>query len=287
MPPPAGDRVSAATRVVALLGHPVAHSVSPQLHNAAFAAAGVDAVYVALDVAVDAVERAVAGLAALDFLGANVTVPHKQQVYALVQRRTPTAEACGAGNTLFFDDEGALTLDNTDVEGLRQVLADDIGLAAGEQAVVFGAGGAARAAAVALGQLGAAVDFVGRRDAAVAAVRELALEAGAAVGAEGSPRVVVNATPLGLHGESLPDQFLHLTPEQTALDLVYGAVDTPFLAAARAAGAAAFDGRGMLVRQAALAFQRWTGVPAPLDVMVAAAEKALQSGTQPGGTTSR
>ena len=285
--PPAARGISASTRVVALLGHPVAHSVSPQIHNAAFAATGFDAVYVATDVPAGDVVAALRGLEALGFLGANVTVPHKQAVYAAVLRRTEEARACGAGNTLFFDD-GRLTLDNTDVEGLRRVLVDDVGLAAGEQVTLFGAGGAARAAAVALGRLGAAVTVVARRDAAAAQVQQLALEAGAANGGDAAPpRLVVNATPLGLHGEALPEPFAQLEAGQTALDLVYGPVDTPFVAAARAAGAQAFDGRGMLVHQAALAFHRWTGTEAPLDVMHAAAVAALNSAAQPEDQTRR
>lgn len=258
--------VTAATRVVALLGHPVGHSLSPQLHNAAFAAVGFDAVYVACDVAPGRVGAAVAGLEALGVLGANVTVPHKREVYLAVSRRTPAAEACGAANTLFFDD-GELVADNTDVEGLYRVLADDVGLAAGEQVVLFGAGGAARAAAVALGQVGAQVEVVARRETAAAEIAEVAMAAGASVAATGTPRLVINATPLGLAGEELPDRFMHLDSGQIAFDLVYGPSETAFVRAARANGAAAFDGRGMLLGQAAAAFERWTGRSAPREVM--------------------
>lgn len=258
--------VTAATRLVVLLGHPVGHSLSPQLHNAAFAAVGFDAVYLACDVAPGQVVAAVEGLSALGVLGANVTVPHKREVYLAVPRRTPAADACGAANTLFWDD-GALVADNTDVEGLHRVLTDDIGLAAGEQVVLLGAGGAARAAAVALGQVGAQVQVVARREAAAAEVAEIATAAGASVAAAGTPRLVINATPLGLAGEDLPDRFMHLGSGQIALDLVYGPSATPFVAAARASGAAAFDGRGMLLGQAAAAFERWTGRPAPLETM--------------------
>lgn len=271
---------------MALLGHPVGHSISPQIHNAAFAAAGVDAVYVALDVAPDGVTAALVGLEALGFLGANVTVPHKQAVYAAVGGRSDDAQASGAGNTLYWDGS-ELSVDNTDVEALRQVLVEDVGLEAGERVTLFGAGGAARAAAVALGRLGASVDVVARRQEAADEVQVVAEGAGAAAAADESPRVVINATPVGLHGESVPERFLHLQPGQTALDLVYGATDTPFVAAARAAGAQALDGRGMLVRQAALAFERWTGAPAPLEVMARAAETALRARAQPGGETRR
>ena len=266
--------MNATTRVVALLGHPVGHSVSPQLHNAAFAAVGFDAVYVAFDVEPQAVGTAVSAIAALGLLGANVTVPHKRAVYLAVDARTVAADACGAANTLFWDGND-LVADNTDVEGLRTVLVDDVGLAAGEGVVLFGAGGAARAAAVALGQLGARVEVVGRRQTAVDDVRQVAATAGAVVGNVGQPRVVINATPLGLHGEALPGRFMTLGASQTALDLVYGGTDTPFLAAARRNGAQALDGRGMLLRQAAAAFERWTGLPAPSDAMAEALEASL------------
>lgn len=260
--------MTAATRLVALLGHPVAHSLSPQLHNAAFAAVGFDAVYVALDVAPGAVGAAVAGVRALGLLGANVTVPHKREVFLAVPRRTPAAEACGAANTLFWED-GELVADNTDVEGLSGVLTDDVGLRAGDTVVLFGAGGAARAAAVALGQLGARVSVVARRVSAAKEIRQVAAAAGAALGdvAVGEASLVINATPLGLAGESLPEPFMALSDWQTALDLVYARSDTPFVAAARRNGARALDGQGMLLGQAGAAFERWTAVPAPHDVM--------------------
>lgn len=277
--------VSATTGVVALLGHPVAHSVSPQIHNAAFAAVGFDAVYVALDVAEEEVGNALRGIAALGLLGANVTVPHKQAVFAAVDRRTPEASACGAANTIFWDDD-ALAVDNTDVEGLRQVFAADVELEPDDGVVLFGAGGAARAAALALGDFGVRLEVDGRRTEAAANVAAIAARAGATIEPVSEPRLVINATPLGLRGEALPDRFLRLQPGRIALDLVYGTAETPFLAAARAAGATALDGRGMLVAQAAAAFERWTGVPAPLDVMRAAAEKALAQ-AQPKGESRR
>lgn len=277
---------TAATRLVALLGHPVAHSISPQIHNAAFAAAGVDAVYVALDVAPNGIAHAVAGIQALGLLGANVTVPHKQAVFAAVEHRAAAAQASGAANTLFWD-QGRLCADNTDVAGLAAVLTRDVDLRPDDGVVLFGAGGAARAAALALGGAGATVEVVGRRPEAVRDIEMLLAGAGGRAAAAPKPRLVVNATPLGLHGEALPERLMSLGGGQIALDLVYGPADTPFLAAARAAGAVALDGRGMLVEQAAAAFERWTGRPAPREVMAAAAEQALRTGAQPGAETRR
>ncbi|MGH8901228.1 MAG: shikimate dehydrogenase [Egibacteraceae bacterium] len=267
---------TASTRLVCLLGNPVAHSVSPQIHNAAFAAAGVDAVYVAFDVVPTDVAAAVAGLRALRALGANVTVPHKRAVWVQADGRTLEAELIGAANTLFWDGDD-LVADNTDARGLQAVLEADVHLEAGDPVLLFGAGGAARAAAVALGRIGASVRVEARRAEAARVVADLAADSGAsrAKGDE-PPRCVINATPLGLHGEPLPDHLMALGADQVAVDLVYGPIDTPFLAAARARGAEAFDGLGMLVAQAGLAFARWTGLAPPVEAMRAAAAHALR-----------
>ena len=266
---------TARTGLVCLLGDPVEHSMSPQLHTAAFAACGIDAVYVAC--AVTDVPAAVAGLDALGALGANITVPHKRTVWELVERRTEEAQRIGAANTLFRDG-GAWVADNTDAVGLRRVLVDDVGLAGGDAVVLFGAGGAARAAAIALGRLGADVRVEARRADQAAHIQELAVNAGAhTLAASARPRLVINSTPLGLHGEYLPERFQALGADQCALDLVYGREPTPFIRSARAAGARAWDGLGMLVAQAGASFERWTGVSAPFPAMWEAAHAALEA----------
>jgi len=266
-------------RRVRLFGHPVAHSVSPAIHNAAFAALGIEAVYEALDVAPEALPAAVAELRATPLLGANCTIPHKLAVLDLVDERTEETRLIGAANTLFWRD-GALAADNTDARGLEQAIRAVWTPEPGGKAVLLGSGGAARAAAVALARLGLAVAVVARRpvpaESVAATARPRRASATAAARAALDDAVlVVNATPLGLHGEPLPEPFMRLRPEQFALDLVYGGGDTPFLAAARAAGCPTEDGLGMLVGQAALSFERWTGRQAPLDVMRQAAEAAL------------
>ena len=259
-----------------MLGHPVAHSRSPAIHGAAFAAAGVDAVYLAFDVVPDQLPTAVAGLAALGALGVNVTIPHKTAALSLADVVTEEARLVGAANTLWWTN-GALHADNTDARGLEVVLRRDVGLPSGARVVVVGAGGAARAAAVALGRVGAAVSVVARRPDEAAAVAALAREAGGTAATAGTPVLVVNATPLGWRDEPLgtdllPPALRPRRPDHVALDLVYGR-GTPFLAEARAAGARAIDGLAMLVEQAALAFERWTGLPAPRDVMTTAARR--------------
>ena len=265
---------AASTRLVALLGDPVAHSVSPQIHAAAFAARGLDLAYLAFGVAHERLADAVRGLGALGAVGANVTVPHKVAVLRLADTVAEEAAAVGAANTLVWG-AGGLVADNTDAPGLVRVLTGELGLEPGEPVVLFGAGGAALAAAVALGRVGARVEVVARQAEAAAAVAERVADAGGEMGPAAHPRLVVNATPLGLHGEPLPDRFMHLHADQVALDLVYGPEPTPFLRAAAAAGARAIDGRTLLVAQAALSFEIWTGLEAPLDAMAAAADAAL------------
>lgn len=264
----------ASTRLVALLGSPVAHSITPQIQSAAFAACGLDVVALAFEVHADDLAVAVAGLGALGVLGANITIPHKQAVMELADERTAEAMEVGAANTLYWR-EGRLVADNTDAGGLQQVLESDVGLAPGDGAVIIGAGGAARAAGVALVRAGARVEVVARRPEAAAALAERLTALGGVVGPVERPRLVVNATPVGLHGETLPERFLHLSPGQVALDLLYGAVPTPFLQAAELAGASALDGLGLLLAQGALAFERWTGQVAPLEEMRQAAIAAL------------
>lgn len=266
---------TARTRLLCLLGHPVAHSRSPQLHTAAIAAGGHDAVYVALDVAPDRFAAAVDGLRAIGFLGANVTLPHKAAALALADAATEEARFVGVANTLFWEG-GRLLADNTDATGLRAVLVEDCGVTAGEPVTVVGSGGAARAAAVALGRLGAATTVHARRSDAAREVADLAREAGGAPTTDAAPRVVVNATPLGRHGEALPEAFMGLGAGRVALDLNYEG-DSPFLTSARAAGGTALDGMGMLIAQAEQSFRRWFGAPPPPGVMATAARGTAPS----------
>lgn len=281
---------TAATRPVVLLGWPVAHSLSPVIHNAAFREQGLDLVYLALPCPPDALDAVVRGLGATGAVGANVTVPHKRAVAPLCDRLTDEAELIGAVNTLCWDADG-LVGDNTDAVGLADALRADVTLAPGDHLVVLGTGGAARAAVVAAGRLACDLTVVGRRVDAAEALAELGGRAGArstaAVDvADGSAlegvvaagRIVMNATPLGLHGEELPAAFHALHPGQVAYDLLYpraAGMQTPFLRAAADRGAVGFHGLGMLVGQAAAAYHRWTGRPAPVGVMSAAALAAI------------
>lgn len=284
---PAMTAVSGTTRLAAVLGWPVAHSASPAILNAAFAATGVDAVHVALAVAPDDLATVVGALRAVGALGANVTVPHKVAVMDHCDRLTDEARLVGAVNLLRREGD-ALVGDNCDAAGLAAALASDVGTLTGEVALVVGTGGAARAAVVALSREGAVVSVAGRRpDAALELValaaapgRALDLADGVALAGEVErARIVVNATTLGMRDEPLPAPCHALGPEQVAYDLVYRPEPPPFLVDATAAGAGAFDGTGMLVHQAAIAFERWTGVAAPLEVMRASLGSRAVPGT--------
>ncbi len=283
---------SATTRVIALIGWPVRHSLSPLMHNSAFREQGLDLVYLALPTPPQQLHTVVAALGACEAVGANVTVPHKRAVMGACDRLTAEAELVGAVNTLVWSPEG-LVGDNTDTVGLEIVVRDDLALPPGTPAAVLGTGGVARACAVVLGRVGVPVTFIGRRFEAAEDVAALAARCGApsaaalslsdttaVVEAVSAARLVVNATPLGIASEELPAPFQSLHPGQVAFDLVYRPANTPFLTAARAAGADAHHGLGMLVAQAAASFRRWTGLQAPTVTMSAVVLAALQAEEQ-------
>jgi shikimate dehydrogenase len=277
--------ISGRTQLYGVIGHPVAHSLSPAMHNAAFEALGIDAVYVALPVAPDALPEALRGAHALGFQGLNVTVPHKQRAAELCQTLDETARLCGAANTLRRAGDGWEGF-NTDAPACRD-LAQAAGVAPGQRAVVLGAGGAALAGAWALLALGLEVRVAARRPDAAAAVASrlsAAFPRGPAVDAldwddagdeAERAQVLLQATSVGLAGPgggSLP-----AAPRrgQLAIDFVYG--DTAFARAARAAGAPFVSGEQLLLRQGALAFTLFTGRPAPEPVMA----RALGAPTSP------
>ncbi len=273
----ATPRVHGASRTVGVIGWPVEHSLSPAIHNAAFAALGMDWVYVPLAVPPGAVGDALAGLRALGFAGANVTMPHKSEVASRIDDLSDDARRLGAVNTIQVADD-ALSGHNTDAPGFDRFLRLDAGFdPAGRSALVFGAGGAARACALALARADLATLTIAARDpAAVDAVRA-ALDGfatavrGIAIGeAPGEPAdLLVNATPLGRQGEELP--LPAVSAETLVIDLLYRPAVTPFQSAARAGGAVAFGGLGLLLHQAALSLELWTGRTPPLEVMSAAA----------------
>jgi shikimate dehydrogenase len=252
------------------------------MHNAAFRALGLDWAYLACEVPGGAVGQALDGARALGLGGMSVTLPHKEAAAAEVDELSPEAQALGAVNTVVPLPGGRLRGENTDGRGFLAALAADEGFdPSGRRCLVVGAGGAARAVVAALGAAGASEVVVVNRTAARAeATAALAAPVGR-IGTEheaGFAELIVNATPLGLAGaglDALPVDPAHVGPGQLVVDLVPNPRVTPLMEAARQRGAKACGGLGMLVHQGALAFELWTGEPAPVDVMRAAAEEAL------------
>jgi shikimate dehydrogenase len=258
------------TALAGVLGHPVAHSRSPAMHNAAFRALGLDWRYVKLPVPPELFAETVRALPGSGYRGANVTIPHKLAALALADSAGAAATAVGAANTLTFE-HGAIEADNTDAGGFLAALGDP---PAGLRALVLGAGGAARAVVWALLEAGAAEVSVWNRTPERA--DELAAVLGARAVRRAEPAdVVVNATSVGLDAaDSAADLPLgELGSPAAAVDLVYrgDGAETPFAGWARAGGSRVVDGVEVLVRQGALSFARWTGLDPPLDAMRAAA----------------
>ncbi|HEX6844461.1 MAG TPA: shikimate dehydrogenase [Actinomycetota bacterium] len=273
--------IGGATRTVGVIGWPVAHSLSPTIHNAAFAALGLDRVSVPLPVPPGSVGAALDGLVALGFDGVNVTMPHKAEVADRVDRRSEDAERLRAANTVVIRDDG-LEGHNTDAPGFDRFLRRDARFEpGGRTALVFGAGGAARACALALARAGLdRLTVVLRETTRDAELRQALEGTGTQVvtvtfddAASVRADLLVNATPLGMHGEELPEVDVGSTT--VVVDLLYHPAITPFVRRARSAGAAAFGGLGLLLHQAALSLELWTGQPAPLEAMSAAATAAL------------
>ena len=266
--------LSASTSVVGVMGFPVAHSLSPLLHNTAFAHLGLDWVSLAFTVRPGRAAAALAGARDLGIRGLSVTMPHKEDAAAAVAVRTPEAERLGAVNCV-ADEHGLWLGDNTDGAGLVAALArGGRFVPRGRRCVVVGAGGAARAVVAALGDAGAAevavVNRTPERAAVAAALAGPAGRVGTAEDARGAD-LVVNATPAGMDDVAgaatwpVPPELLG--PGQVVVDLVYHPPVTRWLAAAGDRGATTLNGLGMLVHQAALQIERWTGREAPVDAM--------------------
>jgi shikimate dehydrogenase len=253
------------TRLV-LLGSPVAHSLSPTFQNAALVRAGLSVRYEAVDVAAGALDDVLTSLVAAGAAG-NVTVPHKARVFAACARRSALAERVGAVNTFWVDD-GQLVGDNTDVGGFAHAVRELRGGTVStwpRRVALLGAGGSAAAVLAAATEWpGATVAVAGREVGRVVALCErfpMTAEVAPTVGdALTGADLVVNATPVGLDGVSMPVEPARLPAGADVLDLVYRRGETAWVRAARARGHRAADGLAMLVEQGALAFERWFGI---------------------------
>lgn len=277
------------SQIVGLIGWPTGHSVSPRMHNAAFAALNLDWCYVPLPVPTEPSSRigeALQGIRALGLRGVNVTVPHKQNVMPFLDRLSAAAQAIGAVNTIVVQPDGALFGDNTDAPGFIADLRDHGVDPAGKRVLVLGAGGSARAVVYGLAAAGAAQITIANRT--VTRAKELAhglrphtKDCPLAVCAlpddlptqASNHDLIVNCTSLGMAPDIETTPWLldvPFQPHQAAYDLVYNPRQTRFLAQAEDDGAHAIGGIGMLVWQGAIAFERWTGIQPPIDVMRAA-----------------
>ena len=277
------------TSRVALLGKPLRRRHSQVMHDAAFEAAGIDARYELLELEPDAVEAAVTAARGPGWLGLQVTAPYKRMVAGLCDRVEPDAATIGAVNSVVRSGTGELVGFNTDAPGFRAgvELAMERPLA-GASVVVAGAGGAAHAVVFACLSAGARQVAIGNRTVASAEqlADRLAHVGGASISVAGlgdpafsralrSADVAVNATTVGMLEPGMTIEVEDLPPGATVFDLVYVPAETPLLHAARARGLRAANGSEMLIQQAAIAFERWTGVAGMADVMRAAVAPLL------------
>ena len=282
--------INGHTKLVGLIGHPIEHSLSPAMHNSAFAALNLNWCYLPLTVHPERLGEAVTGLRALSFVGANVTVPHKEAVMSHLDHVAPEAQAIGAVNTIVVH-EGRSIGYNTDWRGFLTALSEGGFDPQGKRAVALGAGGAARAVVYALAQDGAQVTVLNRTPArAHALIRNfsplfpstslfaLPLTLQTLEERTADAHLLVNTTPVGLWPEvdqSPWPEDLAFPGHLTVFDLVYNPGRTKLLRQAQQAGAKVIGGLGMLVHQGAAAFELWTGEKAPVGAMYEAAKKHL------------
>lgn len=267
------DPIDGRTRVAGIIGNPVAHSLSPAMHNAAFSALGLNWRYLAFPVESERVGEALRGLAAAGLAGINVTIPHKRAVLEHCSALSAAARAIGAANTLVPDGAGGFRADNTDAEGFVRALDEQAPMElGGREVVILGAGGAARALTFALRGRGARVVIANRtpgRAEQVGADDEVPFAGPARDRALDRAALVVNATSLGLHESGVPVELPleQLRRDQVVADIVYRPGGTPWLGAVAGRGIRTVDGLGMLLHQGAAAFAQWTGIEPPVEVM--------------------
>lgn len=287
--------IDARTQLVGLIGWPVEHSLSPVMHNAAFAELGMNWCYLPLPVPPQRVGTALAGLTALGFRGANVTIPHKRSVLSVLSSLSPQARALGAVNTLVIEQDGGRTIrgENTDAVGFTTALGEAEFSAAGSNALIVGSGGGARAAIYALITSKAdAVTILSRRVAKAQEIvdsftvkpqngtrlRAVELSAESLIDCAADADLLVNATPVGMWPaveRSIWPEGKPVPPHLTVFDLVYNPHRTRLLQQALSSGAGAISGLEMLVQQGARSFAMWTNRQAPIETMRQACKQQL------------
>ncbi|WP_094604684.1 Shikimate dehydrogenase (NADP(+)) [Sporomusa silvacetica DSM 10669] len=272
--------ITTKTQKVGLLGWPLGHSLSPAMHNAAFAASGLDYVYLPLSTPPKLLPQAVAGIRALGFIGVNVTIPHKVAIMDYLDEIDTSAKLVGAVNTIVVKEERLIGY-NTDADGYIRSLEQAGITVAGKSAVIFGAGGAARAVVAGLVGANIASVTIGARDqskadgiaqlfAGTVPVNGVAWDSSTFAAALSQTNLVVNATPLGMYPAiaSQPSVPWDLLQQSVVIsDLVYNPPITSFIAEGTRRGHTIVGGAGMLIEQGALAFELWTGCKADTQVM--------------------
>lgn len=284
--------ISTQTRVCGLIGDPVAHSISPAIHNAAFKELNLDYIYLPFRVKAESLGDAVKGLRALNIAGFNVTIPHKVAVMPLLDQLDPLAEKIGAVNTV-VNHNGILKGYNTDGPGFLKALEKSGFKPDGKKVVLLGAGGGARAIAFSLSESGAHLAILNRKEEYDWAVNlatsivikchkkdvtALELNEKSLKNELKSADILVNATPLGMTPDTkdTPVASEFLRSGLVVFDIVYNPIETRLIKEAKAAGLKTILGLEMLVMQGALAFKMWTGKEAPIALMEKEALKALQ-----------
>ena len=274
--------ISGATRVCGVIGDPIEHTMSPVMHNTAFNELGLDYIYVAFRVPREELGKAIAGMRALNITGLNVTIPHKVSVIPYLDKLDPLAEKIGAVNTI-ANNNGVLTGYNTDASGFLQALLDKGVEPAGKNVAILGAGGASRAISFSLADRGANLAILNRKleldwaeklakeisDAFKKEVPALELnENNLTVNMEKAD-ILVNATSVGMtpNNNETPVPVRLLRPGLVIFDAVYNPLQTRLQREAEAVGAETISGIDMLVWQGALAFEKWTGKKAPVELM--------------------
>ena len=287
--------VSGKTKVCGLIGDPVEHTMSPAIHNAAFRELGLDYIYLPFHVKKEELGNAIAGMRALNIRGLNVTIPHKVDVLQFLDKLDPLAEKIGAVNTIVNDD-GFLTGYNTDAAGWLQAMLSRGCDPSNRKVAVLGAGGASRAISFILAERGAHLVILNRRLELEWAeelagristtfgreTRALELNRTNLTGALEKAEILVNATSVGMSPDTdqTPVDSDLLRPDLIVSDIVYNPVKTRLLREAETAGVKTVEGLEMLVWQGALAFEKWTGQKAPIELMRKEATRMLDSQRQ-------
>ncbi len=279
--------IDAKTKVVGLIGHPVEHSFSPIMHNAAFKDKGLNYVYLAFDVLPEKLKYVIDGAKALGIVGFNVTIPHKVEIIKYLDELDESAKLIGAVNTIKIENDKAIGY-NTDGIGARLSLEEEIGKVKDKTILILGAGGAARAVAFELAKDNNIIIANRTVEKAEKLAKEIAEKQNKKFGEEvkfsslnndfSDVDIIINATPVGMYPNVNVEPIIkadQIKPDMVVMDLIYNPLETTLLKEAKKVGAKTINGLGMLIYQGAVAFKIWTGVEPNIDVMKNAIINAL------------